>query len=265
MMDQLDKAKRKMADGYRAYACVWLAALWFIVIGTLFYVQLPSVTPAEKVVLMLGDVNSYYGIFGVSYLILIASGWFHRMCKSGTIAALLAWSKIVGCFAMGALLSIGYGVPQGNQWSPEIYEIVKSSESPAVWLPFAPVTSKLIREISPFEAAALQSCLVVTGFLIQGYITIALLLLLKNAGIVVGINLLMHIVGRYALGAWPSWISWIPQSYFFLQNYNRWSPLPTMYTRTLLHSALFQMLGIFALAALAGKLRNFFEERRMHE
>lgn len=114
-----------------------------------------------------------------------------------------------------------------------------------VVVPFAPITSKLIQGMSPFEATVRQICFIGLICWIYGMIICSISALTERRLWGLGICFIFHLLGKYALEAWPSWVRYVPHSYFFIQNYDELAPLPASITSASFSKILLISTGCF--------------------
>ena len=231
-----------------------IAVVLWIVLLTIQYVSyLPDFSPLEKAFLLIADVDYSFDALGIGVIILLTSGYLEEATKKGMRIGLLKWGKTI-CFVMLIVyMLIGLLSLINNSWSKGLISLIEANESGAIMLPLLPASKKLTELLSPCQASVIQVCLTSINFFMYGVIFVYSRYLFRNtAGSIVAV-FSMHIIGKFALENWPIWVIFTPQSYFYIQNYNYWSSLPTPYTiATLIRMVLILCFAICGTTLIGG-------------
>lgn len=245
-------------------AAMALSAIWLLVFVTAYATRLPAVSTMESAFLLIGDSKLFSNGVGISLLLLFCSDWFEQR-RVGNLRGLLK-SVFVPMMALVALFAVVVCVSSMglDTWSRAIVQIADDQRSAVVvYMPFMPITPGMVDLLTPYQAFIRQLCLFTVQLTFYVLLSGLLYAFCKGKRTRICVLLAFHLMGQYALSTWPSWIGLVPQSYFYLQNYQPYSPLPTQYDISSFRNILLvmgMMLVLFSTVHIARKRRGHDHE-----
>ena len=241
--------KRKQGD-YNSLSMlkdpgIILSFAWLVFMTYRYAVSLPLLEQGEKLFYLLGEVQYFNNALGIGFLLLMSSNWFARKLYKGIFCALQSMVAVITISISMLIVAYFLFTPDKVQWGSTAKQIAEGMEDYIVVVPFAPITSKLIQGMSPFEATVRQICFIGLICWIYGMIICSISALTERRLWGLGICFIFHLLGKYALEAWPSWVRYVPHSYFFIQNYDELAPLPASITSASFSKILLISTGCF--------------------
>lgn len=227
-----------------------VAVLWIVLLTIRYVSYLPDFSLIERVFLLMADVDYSFDALGIGVIILLASGYLEKANDKAIRFGLLKWGETIFFAMLLVYALIGLMSQINNCWSKALISLIDTNESGTIMLPLLPASKKLTEILSPYQASAIQLCMTSINYFIYGVIALYLKYLFRNTAVSIVAIFSIHIIGKFALENWPAWVVFTPQSYFYIQNYNCWSSLPTPFTIT----TLIRMLLILCLVCCTARI-----------